>query len=537
MRPLGDQQPGPPMAIAALSCYFCQSLAEGITLSVFRRRGETMKRAILVLGFLCCSVLAVCQDQTTQSVVNININISRSVPAVNYQTNSSTKIDFKGTPLLPFALGNAKVENKKGLMAVDASFSKMSSATQLGPELLTYVVWAITPEGRASNLGELQLNGDKGKLSVTTRLPNFAMIVTAEPYFAVSSPSEMVVLQNLPREDTKGATIPVTATLLGRGTYSGGKLEPLSVDPKVPLAVYEARNAIRIAKGEGAEKYAPDAWAKASQTAVQMEDYLARKQKDPVNTAARNATQQAEDARSIAVKQAAEEKVAAEKRAEAEKLAQQRQQAAQREAELKARQVAEAKRAAESSARAAESAALAAQEAQARAQAEAARKAAQAEADKSAAAAAQAEREQQQLRAQLLAQLNSVLQTVDTPRGLMVTMADVLFASGKHDLSQDANLKLAKLTGVILAHPGLKLRIEGYTDSTGGEAFNLTLSGQRADAVRAFLVQQGLHPEDVTSAGMGQASPVGSNDTVAGRQQNRRVEIIVSGEAIGAKIG
>jgi outer membrane protein OmpA-like peptidoglycan-associated protein len=489
-----------------------------------------MRKMILVLGFLCYSLFAFCQNQSGQSVVNINISVSRSVPAVNYLTNSSTRIDFKGTPLLPFAQGNAKVDNKKGLMSVDASFSKMSSATQFGPEFLTYVVWAITPEGRASNLGELQLNGDKGKLNVTTRLPNFAMIVTAEPYFSVSAPSEMVVVQNVPREDTQGATIPVTATLLSRGTYSGANLEPFSIDPKVPLAVYEARNAIRIAKVEGAEKYAPDAWARASQTAAQMEGYLTGKQKDPIITAARNAAQQAEDARSIAVKQEAADKIAAEKRAAAETLAQEQQQAAQREAELTAQREAAARRAAQS-------AALAAQEAQARAQAETAQKQAQEEAAKSAAAAAQAEQEQQQLRAQLLAQLNSVLQTVDTPRGLVVTMADVLFASGKYTLSQDASLKLARLSGVILAHPGLKLRIEGYTDSTGGEAFNLTLSGQRADAVRAFLVDQGLKPEDVASAGMGQGNPVADNGTAAGRQQNRRVEIIVSGEAIGTKIG
>jgi outer membrane protein OmpA-like peptidoglycan-associated protein len=489
-----------------------------------------MRRLVLVSGFLYFSLLAVGQNQGTPSVVNININISRSVPAVNYLTNSSTGIDFKGTPLLPFAVGSARVDNKKGFMSVAADFSKMSSPGQLGPEFLTYVLWAITPEGRASNLGEIPLKGDKGKLTVTTRLPNFAMIVTAEPYFAVSSPSEMVVLQNVPRSDTKGGTTPVTATLLSRSTYHEAQLTPFTIDPKVPLAVYEARNAMRIAKVQGAEKYAPDAWAKASQSAAQMEDYLARKQKDPVITAARNVVQQAEDARSIAVRRAAEEQVAAEKRAQAEKLAQQQEEATQRENELKAQQQAEAKRSAES-------AALAAQEAQARALAEAAQKKSQEEAEKSAAAAARAEQEQQQLRAQLLAQLNAVLQTVDTPRGLVVTMADILFATGKYELSQDANLKLARLSGVILAHPGLKLRIEGYTDTTGTESFNLTLSSKRADTVRQFLVQQGLKPEDVTSVGMGQADPVAPNDTAAGRQQNRRVEIIVSGEAIGANIG
>ncbi|MGC1449894.1 MAG: OmpA family protein [Candidatus Sulfotelmatobacter sp.] len=489
-----------------------------------------MKKISLVVGLLCCSLFLFCQDQSSQSVVNININVSRTVPAVNYLTNASTRIGFKGTPYLPFAQGDAKVEDKKGLVTVDASFSKLSPASQLGPEFLTYVVWAITPEGRASNLGELQLNGDKGKLNVTTRLPNFAMIVTAEPYFAASAPSEMVVLENVPGQGTSGATTPVTATLLKRSTYHEANLQPFTIDPKVPLAVYEARNALRIAQAAGAEKFAPDAWAKASQSAAQMEDYLARKQKNPIITAARNVAQQAEDARSIAVKQEATDLLAAQKRAAAEKQAQEQQQAAQREAELKAQQEAAAKQAAES-------AALAEQEAQARAQAEAAKKKAQEDAAQSAAAAAKAVQEQQQLRAQLLAQLNAVLQTVDTPRGLVVTMADILFASGKYELSQDANLKLAKLSGVILAHPGLKLRIEGYTDSTGTEALNLTLSGQRADAVRTFLVEQGLNPGDVTSAGMGQADPVASNDTAVGRQQNRRVEIIVSGEAIGAKIG
>src|SRR5271154_5731773 len=257
-----------------------------------------------------------------------------------------------------------------------------------------------------------------------------------------------------------------------------------------------------------------------------MEDYIARKQKNPILTAARSATQQAEDARSIAVKQEAEEKVAQAKQAEAERAA----AAAQREAELKAQQAADAQRSAEAEA-------LAAKEAQARAEAEAAKKQADEAAQKSAAEAAQAVEAQRQLRAQLLAQLNAVLQTVDTPRGLVVTMADVLFASGKYELSQPASLALARMSGVILAHPGLTLKIAGYTDSTGGGQVNLKLSGERADAVRTFLIQQGLHAETVTSMGMGSADPVASNDSSVGRQQNRRVEIVVSGEAIGTTSG
>ena len=315
------------------------------------------------------------------------------------------------------------------------------------------------------------------------------------------------------------------AQLLSRSTYHESQLQPLTIDPKVPLIVYEAQNALRIAKLQGAEKYAPSAWASAQQSQAQMEDYIARKQKNSILTAARSTTQQAEDARSIAVKAEAAEKAAQAKQAEEDRAA----AAAQREAQLKAEQEAEALRSAEAQA-------LAAKEAQARAEADAARKQATA-ARKSAAEANQAVEAQKQLRAQLLAQLNAVLQTVDTPRGLVVTMADVLFASGKYELSQPATLALAKMSGVILAHPGLTLKIAGYTDSTGSDEFNLKLSGQRADAVRTFLVQQGLNPASVTSMGMGSADPVASNDTAAGRQQNRRVEIVVSGEAIGTTGG
>ena len=499
-----------------------------------------MKRALVVLSLLFCGLSALAQDQSGSQVINININVSKTVQAVNYQISQSTKLDFAGTPLLPFAKGEANVKNNKGVIEIEVSLQKMSPATQFGAEFLTYVLWAITPEGRSANLGEIQLKGDKSKLNVTSRLPNFAMIVTAEPYFAVSAPSELVVLQAVPNGETKGATTSVVANLLKRSTYDNSKLTAFSIDPKVPLIVYEARNALRIAQLQGAPKYAANAWATAQQTSSQMEDYLTRKQKDPVLTAGRNATQQAEDARSIAVRTAAEEKVAAEKRAAAEKLAEQereaaaklaeqQREAAAREAQLKAQQEAEA-------ASRVKAVALAEQEAKERAVAQAAQQKAEQEAQAAALRAKQAEEAQQALRAQLLAQLNAVLQTKDTPNGLVVTMADILFATGKYELSQDAFLKLAKLSGVILAHPGLTLRIEGYTDTTGTLDFNLKLSGQRADAVRTFLVQQGLNPGEITSVGMGQADPVADNSTASGRQQNRRVEIIVSGEAIGTKL-
>ena len=276
-----------------------------------------MKKTALILGVLgWCNVVAIAQDQaaTQPSVININISVSRTVQAVSYPNNTSSNITFTGTPLLPFAKGQAKVDNKKGVITIQAELQKMSPANTLGAEFLTYVLWAITPEGRARNLGEFQLNGDKSKLTVTTQLPNFAMIVTAEPYFAVSYASEEVVLQGVPSSDTKGQITPVVAQLLSRSTYHESQLQPFTIDPKVPLIVYEARNALRIAQLQGAEKYAANAWASAQQAQAQMEDYISRKQKNPILTAARSATQQAEDARSIAVKAEAEERVAEAKR-------------------------------------------------------------------------------------------------------------------------------------------------------------------------------------------------------------------------------
>jgi len=489
------------------------------------------KTALMVVLSVFCSSPIFAQDQgaASPSVVNININVSKTVQAVSYPNNTSSRIDFTGTPLLPFAKGHAKIDNKKGIVTIDMQLQKMSPATQLGPEFLTYVLWAITPEGRAANLGEILLNGDKAKMLATTQMPNFALIVTAEPYFAVTEPSEAVVLMGVPGSNTKGMTTPVSARLLRRSAYHESQLQPITMNSKTPLAVYEARNAMRIARLQGAEKYASGAWSTAQQSQAQMDDYIARKQKNPILTAARSTTQQAEDARSLAVKAQEAEKVAQAKQAEADRAA----EAKQREAQLTAQQQASALQGAQAEARAAQAQAAAAQEAQARAQAEAAKAQADAAAQKSAQQAAQAIEAQRALRAQLLAQLNSVLQTVDTPRGLVVTMADILFSTGKYQLSQNATLALAKMSGVILAHPGLKLKIEGYTDSTGSPQFNLKLSGQRADEVRAFLISQGLSPDSITSVGMGAADPVASNDTAAGRQQNRRVEIVVSGEAIG----
>ncbi|HKS81499.1 MAG TPA: OmpA family protein [Candidatus Acidoferrales bacterium] len=496
--------------------------------------------------------------------------VARSTKAINYRHLSGpTRIDFTGTVLMPLAKGEAGVESKRGAIRVQAKFEKLQPAQRFGPEFLTYVLWAVSPEGRADNLGEVQLDGTKSKLDVTTQLQAFALIVTAEPYFAVTQPSEVVVLENAVRPDTLGGVEEMDAKfdLLQRSQYTfvqNSTAAPV-VDARTPLGLAEARNAVQIARSAGAQKYANDSFQKAVQLLQQAEGLQMQKgEKKQIEMSAREAVQTAEDARSITVKRMDEERIAAERQAAADREAKAKADAenaekAKLEAELEAERAAREKAEAEA-ARAqalaqqqaaqaeAEKARLAAvQAAKEKADADAARAsaeaqqqaaqaqaaAAQAEADAARKAAAQAEADKAALRAQLLSQLNTILQTRDTARGLIVNMSDVLFDTGSYTLRPGAREKLAKISGIVLAHPGLNLQIEGHTDSVGGDDYNQTLSERRAGAVRDFLIDQGVAASSVTARGFGKTQPVATNDTPEGRQRNRRVEIVVNGDAIG----
>jgi outer membrane protein OmpA-like peptidoglycan-associated protein len=421
-------------------------------------------------------------------------------------------------------------------------------------------MWAISPEGRASNLGEVLLNGTKSKLNVSTELQAFGLIVTAEPYFGVTQPSDVVVMENIVRNDTKGAVEEIDAKyeLLQRGQYvfnvDRSRIKSFDVtDAKTPIELYEARNAVQIARWTGADKYATDSFQKAESLLKQSEDYYIRKQKKPTSMMAREAVQTAEDARIITIR-----------RIEQERLAKERQDAADREAKAKAEAERSEQNARNEAARAsqadleraaaerAKAEAIVAQQqaARDRADADAARnaallqqQAAQLEAEKSRLAAGesdrlrqQAERDREQLRKQLLDQFNMILSTRDTARGLIVNMSDVLFDTAKYTLRPAAREKLARISGIVLSHPGLKLEVEGHTDSVGSDSYNQTLSEQRANSVREYLVSNGIPPTSVTAVGFGKTMPVASNDNAAGRQMNRRVELVVSGEVIGTSL-
>jgi outer membrane protein OmpA-like peptidoglycan-associated protein len=514
------------------------------------------KQAILLpcmaLCFAACTIWARSEQQPAQNEPAADI-ISKSTVAVGYRVGGgSTKVDLLGTTLMPQAVGEAKVEAKQGATSIEVSVKNVTPPSNLGAEFLTYVLWVVTPDGRTGNTGEILINKNgEGKLSVTSPAQTFSLIVTAEPYFAVRLPSEMVVLENDTRKNTKGTIFPVNAYKLMRRAQYAKLGNPLALTPdleRIPLQVYEARNAVDIAKSRGADTDAPDIFSKAVASLQMTENALTSKaDKKDIMSKARQTVQFAEDARALAAQKQEQARIEAEKQAaaakaksEAEAVAATEAAAAKQKADAEA---AEIKRKADEEARR-QAELAAAKEAQMKAEANAAAVKAQAEADalkaKEEAAKADAERSRkaaEDLRNQLLEQFNRVLPTTDTPRGLVVNMGDVLFAFGKYDLSPDAREKLAKLSGIVLGHPGLNLSVEGYTDNVGTDEVNQKLSEKRAETVRTYLMGQGLADADITSQGFGKASPVADNSTAAGRQKNRRVEIVISGEVIGVKIG
>jgi len=488
--------------------------------------------------------------------------VSRSVQAVNYKhRGGASKLDFAGTGLMPLANGQAKVESKKGYTEIEVEFGNLQKPTTFGNEYLTYILWAISPEGRAVNLGEVIVGDNRrSKLDVTTDLQAFALVVTAEPYYAVRQPSNVVVLENVVRSDTKGTTEAVNAKyeLLERGGYipTGYKFDPVVLNTKLPLEFFEARNALRIAQSEGAEAYANDSYQHAVQLMNRVDEYAISKHIDrkPMIAAAREAVQTAEDARAITVKKIEQERLDNERQAAADAQAQTQAQAddatRQKEQAQSDRARAEfAESRAESDTAKARSDAADAQSATAKAKSDMAESqaasanalsAAHADAEQSRLAAQQAQLSAQQaetdkaaMRTRLSEQLNKILQTRDSARGLIVSMSDVLFDTGKYTLKPGAREKLAKVAGILLAYPGLNIEVGGYTDNVGGDGMNQTLSENRAASVRDYLVQQGVATNSVSAKGFGNTLPVASNGNSAGRQQNRRVELLVSGEAIG----
>jgi outer membrane protein OmpA-like peptidoglycan-associated protein len=504
--------------------------------------------------------------------------VSRTIKAMHYRLQGgSTKVDFRGSDLMQRGSGEAKVEGKKTNFAIEARFEGFEDATKFGLEYLTYVLWAVSPQGRPVNLGELTLDHHgNAQVKAFTDLQTFGMIVTAEPYFAVTQPGNMVVAESVTISGAATENIDAKFELVTRGTYASTNARIndaiFGIDSKTPLELFEARNALRIAHIAAADKYATSIIAKASQQLLNAETLYRQKQKkETVSVAAKEATETAEEARLMAVKQKAEDEAQAaaaareakaradadaeaKRRADAEAARQQADQAriqAEKDRAQAEQAKLEAERMKQEALAAAQEAARQKEEAEkAKAEALAQQQALAAEAEKAKADAAQsetlrqqaelmrqqAEKEKADLRARLLQQLNTILATRDSARGLIANMSDVLFRSGSYELMPGARERLAKVSGIILAYPSLHVAIEGHTDSVGGDDYNQTLSERRADSVRDYFIQQGVNGKSIEAHGFGKTEPIASNDTPEGRQQNRRVELVLSGDAIGDSV-
>jgi outer membrane protein OmpA-like peptidoglycan-associated protein len=491
------------------------------------------------LAIAACALPAICQKPDQNSgpapIYRVTV-IQRSVNAINYQYRTGpTKIDFRGTVLLPQGKGEATVESSRGRTEIDAKFEKLEPAQRFGREYLTYVLWAITPEGRPRSIGEIVPGGsNKARLRVTTDLQAFGLIVTAEPYSAVRLPSDVVVLENDVRPDTVGKIEGIQARyeLMPRGQYTWQpSANPDSQNanaPKVSMdeyeqvsQIYQAQNAIAIASAAGAQQYASSTLAKAQQ--LLSEARRLREIKSGTSLVvqnAREAAQTAEDARVIAERRQQEEKLAV-AQSEANKAQQAKTQA---EADAsRARNEVEAEREARQHA---EAEAEAARQRAAQAEAEANRP--RTSVPSSRQPQDQAAAQKTGLRKQLLEQLNGVLVTRDTPRGLVATLSDVNFNGPA--LQANASNQVARLAAIVAAHPGLRVEVDGNTDSAGTEG----MSFRRAEAVRSVLVTSGLPASAVATRGLGATRPMTSNANAAGRQENRRVEIVISGDLIGS---
>ena len=549
---------------------------------MFKRTAAMLVVSAALTASVAFSQSAPAPNPTQQAIANADgpvptfriTVVGRTTPAINYRPRrGDTKIDFSGTPLLPQAQGDATVSGEQGYIQIDAHFKKLTPASRFGREYLTYVLWAITPEGRAANLGEIQVDDENADVKVTTQLQAFGLIVTAEPYFAVSQPSDVVVMENVVRQGTTGSVEVIQAKyeLLKRGSYlmnqDASALKVKEIEPGSRLDLAQARNAVELARLAGADRFAADTFDKAVQQLALAETAREKRRGgNEIMMPARQAAQTAEDARLVGL-QRQEEAYQAEQRtlaltreqdaltrASAEEARRRQAEsatqaaaaardAAQRDtqtaaaarlaAERDTQAAAAARDAAERDRAEANAARLAAETA--RTQAESAQRAAEAQTQQAESAAAQSERDKVVLRGQLRDQLNLVLETRESARGLIVNLSDVLFDSASSNLKAGAREKLARVSGILVTHPGLRMEIEGHTDSVGTDDYNQGLSSRRAESVRVYLVDQRIPTASVGASGLGEGHPVATNDTAAGRQQNRRVEMIVSGDIIGTR--
>jgi outer membrane protein OmpA-like peptidoglycan-associated protein len=428
-------------------------------------------------------------QQLEQDVPVLSDEITGRLEGYSYKEGPESNLEFRGTSIALAGEGDAEVEFQDGRARVDVSVRKLPDPASLGP-FSTYVLWAVSVDGRGNNLGSLEVENGRGSLDTSTALSQFALIVSAEPHFAVSAPSRAIVLQNLGTR-VQGAKINISA-LKTRMDYSTLIAQPRAATADTPSDLVQARYALDIAEAAEAGRLAPRDFTEAEQLLARAEAAQADKKYSVRNTApqlAREAVQKAEDARFRAVLAAVTERRDAAARA------------AREEAEQKA----------------AGEAAIAAEEAK------------RSEALAAEAAGLEAEK---RARADLTARLNRALPTRQTDRGIVAEIAGVLFATGAATLTPNAREGLARFAGIVGVYPSLSFKVEGHTDSTGSAETNRNLSLARATTVRDYLIGQSVDAGSINVEGLGPDRPVGDNATSEGRARNRRVEIILTGDLV-----
>lgn len=437
--------------------------------------------------------LTLTAQQLERDVGIVAAEVEGRLEGYSYQEGPVSTLEFKGTAVALAAEGDGEVEYQDGRATVEVSVKKLPEPSTLGPFSI-YVLWAVTADGRASNLGPIEVRKGSGSLETSTPLSQFALVVTAEPHFAVTAPSKFMVLRNLGKR-IRGTSVQIPG-LRERMNYAGLSTQRLDPKAKIPLELVQARYALEIARGVEAEDYAPGEFANAEQLLAKAEAAQADKSYKVRNTVpqlARVVVQVGEDVRRKAMlgQQVAEREAAT--------------AAARQEVEEKARQAA----------------AIAAEEAKQR-QAVAAE-----EAGRVAASAAE-----KKARADLTARLNRALPTRQTERGIVAEIAGVQFAVGAATLNPAAREALARFSGIVGVYPAIRFKVEGHTDSTGSPETNRKLSYDRAITVRDYLIGQGVDAASISVEGLGPDQPVADNETREGRARNRRVEIILTGDLV-----
>jgi outer membrane protein OmpA-like peptidoglycan-associated protein len=458
----------------------------------------TMFAAFVAAALSGAAVTQVLAQGVERSEAIASSDALSHISMYSYRDGPKSDLFLRGTPIAGIAEGTAQVEYQDGNARIWAEAKNLPDPASLGP-YTTFVLWAVTPDGRATNQGVIGgPDGGKGKLETRYGASQFALIVTVEPHFAVTIPSTMIVLYNV-GDDVKGTESKVS-TLTQRIDYASlasSRLTRMSIDEANPLEIVQARYSIAIARAAGADRFGSTAFATANERLAAAEAALIGRKRSERKTApglAREAAIAGEDARRSALLAATESATAEDKRA----------------AEVAATNVAN------SAARAAATAAATAAEAASRVASQAATAV---ERDRAAGAA----------RADLRDRLNEALPTRDSSRGLVAEIGGVQFATGTASIDSGARESLAKFSGIVASYPALRFNVEGHTDNTGSVAMNTELSLKRAMAVRDYLIGQGVPASSIDVAGLGLSAPIGDNSTTEGRERNRRVEIVVSG--------